>query len=210
MELPSFVANVVNVQNNALMFAYSYYLDDIQQTPAQPVAVPTNQIPNLTNYFQQSNVANTVDSATLAQIRLVFQSFQVPAGSLLDLNTLVNQFASKVTAVAIPGSTLTSESSTVPAVSYAAVSSTNREPVIFEQSLPVMYFFVTCRHTYKQLTSVFEYNRAYFAGTQEISFLRHDYSTVSDDTLYLESGNDTFNTELSDFFVDSDLIWYTY
>lgn len=212
LETQSFVANQVGVVNNALSFAYNYYLDDLHQSPAQPSSAPPSQIPNLTSFFSQSDAQGVVDSATLNLINLVMQSFQLPTGSLLSSNpagsSVLSQYATQT--INLQTTQQTSEVPLAPRVNYSAVSSSSREPVIFEQSLPVMYFFLACRHTYKVLSAPFDFNRAYFAGTNDISFLRHNYETSTDSSLYIESGGDTFNAEINDFVLDTDGNWYCY
>jgi hypothetical protein len=80
--------------------------------------------------------------------------------------------------------------------------------VVFEQSLPVMYFFLTCRHGYKELQATFDNNRAYFCAVNEIAFMRNDYTTAADTSLYIESGGDLQNATLNDFTMGSDGNWY--
>lgn len=208
LTLPSFVSNSVSVTTDALNFAYSYYLDDVQQTPATPRPAPGNVIPTLTDYFSQSNAANQVDSTTLAQINLVLRSFQQPTGTIVNTNTLLGQ--SVLTIATSPTASSVAETPLATQPDLSVVSSSSREPVVFEQSLPVMYFFLTCRHAYKELTASFDYNRAYFAGVNNISFIRHDYTTPTDTAQYVESGNDTTNALLQDFDIDTDQAWYTY
>ena len=208
LELPSFVASSVNVVNDALSFAYSYYLDDIMQTPAKPNPDPTSATTALTSFFNQNDVTGQVDATTLSQINLVMQSFQLPTGSIINSTSLLGQSVLSSTSTSV--TPLTSESSTQIPTDYSTVSSTTREPVVFEQSLPVMYFFLTCRHAYKELVASFEYNRAYFAGVNDITFLRHNYSTATDSAQYIESGNDTTNAIVQDFDIDTDQVWYTY
>jgi plastocyanin len=208
LESPSFVASQVNVQNDALTFAYDYYLDDLSQSPSRPVSDSSSQIPNLGSYFTQSDAEGLVDATTLANINLVMQSFRLPTGSILASGSLLSQAAvSSFTTALTPG---TSEQPNFPNINYTSVSSLIREPVVFEQSLPVMFFFLTCRHTYKVLQAQFEQNRAYFAGTNDIQFLRHNYEAASDTPLYIESGADNYNSVVQDFVVDADGNWYTY
>jgi hypothetical protein len=208
LTLPSFVSNSVDVSQDALSFAYSYYLDDIQQTPASPQPAPGNVISTLTNYFSQNNATNQVDPTTLARINLVLDSFQRPTGTIVNTGTLLGQAV--LASTTDPAASLTSETPLATQPNLSVVSSSGREPVVFEQSIPVMYFFLTCRHAYKELTASFEYNRAYFAGVNSISFIRHDYTTPTDTALYIESGNDTTNATLQDFHIDADQAWYTY
>lgn len=210
LESPSFLANTVNVENDALNFAYAYYLDDLDELPASPIAAPPNIIPTLTNYFNQNNTGNQVDTQTLAQINLIMQQFQLPTGSILGGNnaSLISQMASNV----VNGNQLApvSENTFVNPVDYSTVSTTNREPVILEQGMPVEYFFLTCRHSYKEVSSSFEYKRAYFVSIQSVEFLRANYATASDQSQYIESGGDTANALTMDFTVDTDGNWYTY
>jgi hypothetical protein len=208
LELPSFVVNAVNVVNDALSFAYSYYLDDINQSPAVPDPDPTSATSTLTTYFNQSNAANTVDATTLRQINLTMNSFSLPTGSIVDTSTLLGQAA--LSQIAQSPTPLTSERPTAVPPDYTIVSSSSREAVVFEQSLPVMYFFLTCRHTYKEVQASFGSNLAYFAGTNSISFVRHNYTTATDSVQYIESGNDTVNALRQDFDIDVNSVWYTY
>jgi hypothetical protein len=73
-----------------------------------------------------------------------------------------------------------------------------------------MFFFLTCRHAYKEVAANFDTNKAYFAGTNDIEFLRSNYDIVSDQELYIESGVDTFNALRNDFVLDDSGDWYTY
>ena len=66
-----------------------------------------------------------------------------------------------------------------------------------------MYFWVTCRHEYKEAKAKFEANKAYFAGLKELAFLRSQYSVEADASIYLETGTDDTNTLLSDFNVET-------
>ena len=84
-----------------------------------------------------------------------------------------------------------------------AVSGLNRQAIVFDESMPVMYFWVTCRHEYKELNALFENDRAYFAGLKELAFLRSQFSVTADTELYIEAGTDDTNTELSDFNVET-------
>ena len=210
LESPSFLASSVNVVNDAINFAYAYYLDDLDELPADPTPAPPNIIPTLTNYFNQNNYGNQVDTQTLSQINFIMQQFQLPTGSILGGNdsSLISQYASNI----VNGQQLApvSENTFVNSIDYSTVSTLNREPVVLEQSLPVMYFFLTCRHGYKEVSVEFEHNRAYFFGIQSVNFLRANYATASDTQQYIESGGDTANSLMMDFTIDADQNWYTY
>lgn len=209
MELPSFIGSQVNVQFDALTFAYDYFLDDLGQEPLTPVAPPQTALSQLTNFFSPTNANAGLDSTTLGQISLVMNPFQNPITSNVDSTSSLGSFVSALgNGTNNPVSVV--EGGTLVPVDYSTVSSLQREPVVLEQSLPVMYFFITCRHTYKELTASFEYNRAYFAGVNDIAFLRNNYTVAADTPLYIESGSDLANTAFTDWVQDSDTIWYTY
>lgn len=207
LSAPSFISTIVGVTNDALDFAYNYYLDDLNQRPADPLPAPSGIIPNLTQFFTKSDASNSVDASTLNQISLIMRNFQVPTGSITS-PTLLGQFASNII-----NSTVLPPANEIPLggpIDYSLVSTLSREPVILEQALPTMYFFVPCRHTYKELSATLDLNRAFFAGVQDIAFLRANYATTTDTDLYIESGNDSVNAQINDFIVDTDLNWYAY
>lgn len=209
---PSFVASKVNVQYDALQFAYNYFLDDLQQAPASPSTPSTDAIDQLTSYF--NTPVTGVDASTLAKIDLNMKPFQQALGTNVDtssslgaftttiFNTLSNTSQNPVPSIA--------EGGTLPSLDLSTVSSLQRESVILEQGMPAMYFFLTCRHAYKEIAAPLQHDRAYFAGVNEIALVRHNYSSASDTPLYIESGADAANTQLSDWVVDSDGNWYTY
>lgn len=208
LELPSFVAGLVNVQNDALTFAYNYYLDDLDQSPSSPVALPTDTVA-LSNYFSQG-ASGLVDATTLSQINFVMSSFQVPTGSLVNPNSILGSATQQIVGNVGSAPSLTVEVPTPSDVDYSIVSTLQRESVLFDQSMPVMFFFIPCRHTYKELSATFTTGKAYYAGTNDIAFLRSNYATTTDSDLYVESGGDTANALRNDFFSSSDGNWETY
>lgn len=208
MQTPQFIANTVGVNYDALDFAYNYYLDDLGQTPASPVAAPSEVVSTLTQFFNSELETNKVDATTLAKINLVMQTYTQPPGSLASSSTLLG---SKVRQIALSTTNYPVEQqSNLSGVNLSEVSSLNRDNIVFEQGLPVMYFYLTCRHSYKELTATFNNNRAYFAGVKEVAFIRNDYTTTYDGELYIETGGDDINTELNDFVVEPELGWFTY
>lgn len=209
MRAPSFIVDQIDVQYDALDFAYNYYLDDLHQNPDQPVSAPQGAAAQLTSYFQNSTPSNAVDATTLANINLTMNQFAQKQSDALDYTNLLGAYVKNLySGLQAPNST--SEASFLQPIDYSTVSTTVREPIIFEQSIPAMYFFLTCRHSYKEISSSFDHNRAYFAGVNSIAFIRHNYTTAADSPLYIESGGDTLNAELNDFVVDSDNNWFSY
>jgi hypothetical protein len=90
---------------------------------------------------------------------------------------------------------------TVPslALSSTDISVANREAVVLEQSYPVMFFYLTSRHRYRQVEATFEADRAYFAGVRELAFLRENYVAEYDTPVYIESNTDAVSVEQNDF-----------
>lgn len=208
MQEPQFIANTVGVNYDSLDFAYNYFLDDLKQEPAAPVAAPTSVVSTLTQFFNEELETNKVDVSTLAKINLVMQMFTQPPGAQANANTLLGN---KVRKIALSTTNYPVEKSTPTiAENLSVVSTLNRDNIVFEQGLPIMYFFITCRHYYKELTATFEHNRAYFAGVKEVAFIRDNYTTTYDGELYIETGGDDTNTELNDFVVEPEGGWFTY
>jgi hypothetical protein len=208
MEEPQFIANTVGVKYDALDFAYNYFLDDLGQFPASPVPAPSSETSTLTQFFNTELETNKVDPETLAKINLVMQTYTQPPGAQASSSTLLG---SKVRQIALSTVNYPVEKEAVtPAENLSAVSTLRRDNIVFEQGLPIMYFFLTCRHYYKELTAIFEHNRAYFAGVKEIAFIRDNYTTTYDGELYIETGGDDTNTERNDFVVEPETGWFTY
>jgi hypothetical protein len=204
----AFIVDQVNVQYDALNFAYDYYLDDLDQSPATPSAAPINASAQLTGYFNSTTSTQGIDATTLSQINLVMNTFAQTPDVNVDTDSVLGSYVQSVyNSTASPAATV--ESSTFPQLSYSTVSSLARDQLVYENNLPVMYFFLTCRHSYKILQASFDYNRAYFAGVNQISFIRNDYTTQADTDLYIESGGDDQNSELNDWVVNAGT-WYTY
>lgn len=208
MQLPSFVANTIGISYDALEFAYNYFLDDIKQKPAEPLASPASSIGALSEFFNKTDAAALVDPATLTQINLVMNTYLAPPASLGDRSTLLG--AKQSNSVLSQSNYPTEGTPEQVTQGLGNVSRLNRENIVFEQSMPIMFFFLTCRHGYKELSAAFADNKAYFAGVNELVFLRNDYTTTNDGDLYIESGGDTVNIERNDFVIHDNGSWTSY
>lgn len=202
MSLPAFVAQQVNVQYDALALAYRYYLDDLASAPVTPTT-PASLQSALTSYFNTTPTG--IDATTLAKINLELKPFSQNVGQNVDTSTQLGSYvASLFNRATLPQ---VSEGGSLPALVLPPVST----QAVFDQTVPDMYFFLTARHSYQTLAGLFEQQRAYFAGINDVAFVRHNYGIASDTALYIETNGDLANTELSDFVLDPDSgSWYVY
>lgn len=198
LESPQFIASNVGVTYDALTFAYNPFLKDLAQDPDAPV---TADSPNA-----NESAANLVDATTLERIKLNMKPYQQPPAAQADPSTLLGKIAQTA---ALSSSNYSVESNPSSFVPIQTVSSLNRGNLVAEESMPIMFFYLTCRHAYKELSAPFDHNRAYFAGVKEVAFIRNNYTTTADENLYIENGADDLNVEVNDFVIE-DQEWFTY
>jgi hypothetical protein len=91
------------------------------------------------------------------------------------------------------------EKVTRPRANVTDVSSLDRLPLIVENQTPVMSFFVSSRHQYRELEASLENDRAFFVGVREIAFTREQYSIAADTPLYVDNLTDWKNVRRNDF-----------
>lgn len=208
LETPNFIANRVGVSFSALNFLYNYFLDDLKQEPGQPAVSALESPSSLSEFINTIQSANLVDPTTLNKINLLARNYTQPPGALGNENTLLGKAASKESLLVrnYPVEQVSSQKTS----NLSSVSSLNREKIVFEQSLPVMYFYLTCRHGYKELTTTLEHNKAYFVAINEIAFIRNTYTKASDQPLFLETGGDGVNVDQNDFVINKDGSWTAY
>lgn len=189
LQSPNFIVKKVGVSYDALELAYNYYLNDLNQSPINPLA----------GQSQIGPLANIVDAATLTKINLLVNTFTQPPAARGKSSELLGatQKANSLKQESYP---VEKEPRFEGQLNFP-VSTEDRSAVVLDQQMPVMFFPITCRHEYKELFSEFENKRAYFAGLNEIAFIRHTYTTTSDGEFYIESGADDTNTERNDFIV---------
>lgn len=201
---PSFIPGSVGIIYDALSIAYNYVLDDLGQEPEQPVVADASVIGQVSSFL--NNLDGQVDADILRKIDLAFHTYEQPTALRGNNNSILGGIAQ--TQVQQPLDYPIEQTSLIP-TDTSVVSSTNRDQVVFEQGFPIMFFFLECRHAYREVTAVLNHNRAYFAGVNEVAFLRHNYSTQSDTALYIESGGDDLNAVRNDFVTDGANM-YTY
>jgi hypothetical protein len=186
----AFVASQVRVVYNALQLGYDYYLDDLHQT----ADTPTTQ--ELENFLRAGDApSSTIDQDTLNRVRLGLDPYtQQPAERITGLEFLISAFAQDTLTKNYP----VEQKNPAKAITDQ-VSQLNRESLIVEQNFPVMFFYVTCRHKYRELEANFEQDRAYFVGIRELAFVRDQYTTASDQGTYIENLTDFTNVIRNDF-----------
>lgn len=193
-----FVAGRVRVTFDALDLAYNYYLDDLRQEPISPIKL-INGADNVKNFMTARNdVSDYVDTETMLRIRTTFDEFAIHPGLFSKTNYLPSVYAGPQGLA--EATTYPAEQAT-PSLVYRGsdVSGVNREPVLFEQDFPLMFFFIDCRHTYRKVLASLSHGRAYFVGIREIQFDRDQYSSEIDTRNYIERLDDTANTSVNDF-----------
>jgi hypothetical protein len=194
LSLPAFTAKRVGVVYDALELGYKPLLEDLIQGPSSPEhPTPTPSI--------APPAANRVDPETLRLIETTINTYLKPPAARADSTTLLGKKAANnannAPSYPVEGEPQFRGNTTI------AVSGLNRQAIVLDESYPVLFFWVTCRHEYKELFATFENDRAYFAGLKELAFIRNQYSVAADTELYLEAGTDDTNTELSDFNVET-------
>lgn len=186
-----FVARSVQVNADAYNLAYTYYSDDLMTSPdGPPTMTPEDQVKT----FLADDLSNVVDAATRSQITTSLRPFLQDQRTATVARTLLGDAITQDTStVTYPVESLPTQ--TVP----TAVSSLDRESVLFEDSFPVMHFYLTCRHRYREVSASLAHDRAYFAGVRQVSFTREQYASESDLAMYVETLGDYANVERNDF-----------
>lgn len=75
-----------------------------------------------------------------------------------------------------------------------------------EKFTPMMWFPMTCRHTYQIVRTTRSDKVAYYVGIREIGAYRKDYTQDDDPDSYVEIFGDSQNVSENDF-IQNDLIW---
>lgn len=187
----NFAPRRVGVRYDALDLAYNYYLDDLKQEPDQPVNLDPSQTSQFVDSFTAAATADRADDDTLRRIKLTFDQFkQHPA-----------IYNSNVLGITLNAGNYPVEYQDLPAQVYdtSALQDLHKESIVYELTYPVMFFFVPCRHRYKEVIASLTYNRAYFAGVRQVAFSREKYTQADDTDLYVESMGDGVNVERMDF-----------
>jgi len=183
------IARRVRVVYDALQLAYDYYLDDLHTG----IEVPPSG--GDISSFLNTPDTGLLDANTLAQVAVEMKPYyKQPGQRASQLDSMLAQYVTASATGPYP-----TEQITVTRADTTAVSSVDRMPVLIEQNMPVMFFYLTCRHAYKVLQAEFETGKAYFAGVREIAFTREHYTAASDQDMYVENLGDFTNVLRNDF-----------
>ena len=175
--------------------AYNYYLDDLNQEPDQPVE-EAGKINVLDEYLNtEDTFIDEVDPVTANKIKLAFEPYKTSLAQW-NTNNLLGQVVSITTPITGVGSEVPLE---VNRVNDSDLLSLRNSDVAYENDFPAMFFFVTCRHKYREVKANFTHDRAYFVGIRQISFSRENYATQYDANQYIEPAGDLLNIERNDF-----------
>lgn len=192
-----FLAERVAVIYDAIDLAYNYYLDDLGQEPSTTIDVNNTVREQVVNFLSdRSDVSDRIDLTTLDKIDLTLNSFRQHPALRGNPNTLLADYARQTVDYTASYPT---ELRAPAAIANSDVSSLNRDRVVMEQNHPVMFFFLTCRHGYREVEATLTHDRAYFVGVRQLSFLRDNYMTAFDTATYIETASDTENVERNEF-----------
>lgn len=170
--------------------AYNYYLDDLKQEPDQPIELNSSSS-EVAGFLQDPEFIDQIDPAMLNQIRVAFQPYASDLSGWFG-NSLLG------TVAGLTMSTVNNDHQTESDPGAGYVTTIRNPEVAFENDVPVMFFFITCRHKYKEVIAPLSHNRAYFVGIRQISFSRDSYNEAFDTDHYIEPAGDLLNIERND------------
>lgn len=189
-----YVSRRVNVVYDALDIGFNYYLDDLGQDPTDPESLTqTSAFAAFMN--NRDDVSDRVSPETLDSIKLALKPYTSAPGNFANgLDYILGMYAENAVE-----STYSVEKIQPLKADTTQVSTLNRDSLVIEQNYPVMFFFLRCRHGYRQVQANFESDRGYFAGIRELAFTRDQYATISDNQMYVETLIDSANVIRNDF-----------
>jgi hypothetical protein len=187
----------VAVVFDALDLAFNYYLDDVQQSASQPYE-KDSAYQNVNAFLtSRTDFSDQVDSQMLAKISTLLQPYQSHISAFANKDTLLGYQATVLAANQLtadyPIERVTTNSSDLD------IAEVRNESVAFENDFPIMFFYLTCRHRYREVQANFANDRAYFVGVRQIAFQRENYMSAYDSDQYIEPAGDLVNTERNDF-----------
>lgn len=180
------IAQKVQVFYNSLSLAYNHVTNNLVSEPIKPVQDSDSVV---------NSVSDNIDQNTLNQINTSLKPFtNRPSERVKSFDSMLAAYVESVKDLAYPVEKVTRAIANV-----TQVSSLDRTALVIENNMPVMFFYITCRHTYRELLASFEEDRAYFAGVRELALIRDHYTSAHDSSLYVESLSDYSNVVRNDF-----------
>jgi hypothetical protein len=212
-----FIQGEASVTLDVYALAYDYYKGDIIQSPSGAVEIKDfkSDRTQLLGLITNKQISNTYDSETLSRIKSSFDSFTSHPASGADNATTIgkaaNNLATSTYGLDVQGyKIMTAQNYPIEQISTAIadtalVSTTDREPLLLEKNISPMFFYVNCRHEYKEAYAKFEDNKAYFASIKEIIFQKQNHTSQYDSNIYNYGVNEnSLNIEHNDFVFSSD------
>lgn len=200
-----FAADMVDVNFEILNLAYNYYKGDILQGP-NGVNLTLNQGDSTEALSQKLTtfLTTTADSIKNIDVGTYFKIntdiepfFNLPSDRALE-NTAVARRAN-MSVDMTEKNNYTLEDRPIITGNTEIVSVKDRNHLIKEKTLPQMYFFLECRHQYREAVAKLTDGKAYFVGIKEIAFQKYDHSIKSDDSIYMSIAGDTINFTENNF-----------
>jgi hypothetical protein len=199
-----FIPRSLTVSTDAFALAYTYYLDDLRDQPQTPrELIPS--VSDLNTFLQQrGSQSDQIDSSTLIRIKTAFRPFETKPGVRGAIDQLLSLYTGGAGgSVKSDGQKIRPDYPTELAYDFPQnttfVSSLQRDQLVSEATMPVMKFFIPARHRYRLVKASLPNDKAYFAGVNNIAFLRNDYSVPFDDPMMVEMAGDNANLERNDF-----------
>jgi len=213
-----FIQSQITIDYDILNLGFNYYKGDIVQTANGPIEL-TNITQNsdtllnlLTNHSAGANLSS-FDLTTLNQIKTAFSRFTVHPSTFSNNTTSVDTASTQTSASTISAGMINGKAAAVrnypieniqtAIADTSQVSTLNREGLIFEKQFPVMFFYVKCRHGYREAWARFEDDKAYFAGVKNVIFQRQNHAIENDEGIYAYgTGEFDLNVEYNDFVLE--------
>lgn len=142
-----------------------------------------------------ARTSNTVEQQVLERINTSLHPYtQPPSTRVNSITNLLSTFVAATRDFAYPVEKIIRAKADV-----SQVSSLDRSALVVENQVPLMFFYLTCRHQYRELEATFEHDRAYFVGVRELALSREHYTEAFDSELYIENLSDFTNVMRNDF-----------
>jgi len=205
MTYDPFIANEININFDLLDLAFNYYKGDIIQYSTNPLKIKvvnekTEKLDQTLRSLLVENAdgVNNLDVQTMMKVKTNMEPFLSHPAFLSDSDTEAGTAAINA---AKPNNYPIEDVISIVA-STSIVSNHNREHLINEKRLPNMYFFIDCRHGYRQALAKLPDGKGYFAGVKEIGFQKQDHKVVYDNSIYMTVAGSTLNSAINDFKYD--------